>query len=472
MAHILLARVVLRRQPFIVNTALSTRFRSNRSQRDPPPPEPAGGSSTPEAAPPAPPPPGGPLTLDFTPRAEPDERTGARSSKGSLSSIERRRRFMGRLAFGIFAMGIGFGVVHLGRPWEPDELSGRQSVDENAGRWARTSYRFKNLAGTFRDPQWEQLLPPQLSKEEQRPYTLLLSIDDLLVTSTWDRQHGWRTAKRPGVDYFLGYLQQWFEIVIFTTQPHYTADPIIEKLDPLHALITYRLFREATRFHDGKLVKDLSYLNRDLARVVAVDTDAERYSLNRENAVILPKWTGDPQDKGLVGVIPFLESIGIYNPADVRPIIGAYVDKDVVSEYGKAEAEAKQRLVEEWERKGGRRKSAPSWLGQLFGTPGSIQSDKPPASYLEKKRQEAQRNYRLDQEYLKRNEGSIKQWLQEQQDASLKALGSSSLFGALTGLGKPPGEAVREGGKEGAGGAGGERGREGELITKSSSSKT
>jgi TFIIF-interacting CTD phosphatase-like protein len=34
-----------------------------------------------------------------------------------------------------------------------------------------------------------------------------------------------------------------------------TADPIIEKLDPLHALITYRLFREATRYHDGKLVK-------------------------------------------------------------------------------------------------------------------------------------------------------------------------------------------------------------------------
>jgi mitochondrial import inner membrane translocase subunit TIM50 len=133
----------------------------------------------------------------------------------------------------------------------------------------------------------------------------------------------------------------------------------------------------------------LSYLNRDLARVVAVDTNAERYSLNRENAVILPKWTGDPHDTGLIGVIPFLEcgwsrlsgtvvdltqraAIGIYNAPDVRPIVGAYIDKDVVSEYGKAEAEAKQRLIEEWERKGGRRKSAPSFLGQLFGTSGSI----------------------------------------------------------------------------------------------------
>lgn len=35
------------------------------------------------------------------------------------------------------------------------------------------------------------------------------------------RQHGWRTAKRPGVDYFLAYLSQFYEIVIFTTQYHY-----------------------------------------------------------------------------------------------------------------------------------------------------------------------------------------------------------------------------------------------------------
>ncbi|KAF8588844.1 HAD-like protein [Ramaria rubella] len=526
MSHMLVTRVALRRLPIVLNAALATRAFASRSRHPSPPREPQGEPGKASAAPnnnepnanakssppppppplpsspsssspsspssssaespqesPPPPPPHGALSLDFSPKTEteiPNERTGARSAKGSLSSIERRRRFMGRTALGIFALGIGFGVVHLGRAWEPEELSGRQAVPQDAGRWGRTAFRFKQLSGLFSNPQWEELLPPPLGKDEQRPYTLLLSIDDLLVTSTWDRQHGWRTAKRPGVDYFLGYIQQWFEIVIFTTQPHYTADPIIEKLDPLHALVTYRLFREATRYHEGKLVKDLSFLNRDLSRVVAVDTIAERYSLNRENAVILPKWTGDPQDRGLVGIIPFLESIGIYSPKDVRPIVGAYVDKDVVSEYAKAEAEAKRRHVEEWERKGGRRSSAPSFLGKLFGTSGSLsvrtspslsctpltrthslyftprtlplppmysppQSDKPPPTYLEKKRIEAQRNYRLDQEYLKRNEESIKKWLQDQQDASLKAMGSSSLFGALTGWGRTPGEPGGEG---------------------------
>ena len=86
-----------------------------------------------------------------------------------------------------------------------------------------------------------------------RDYTLLVSLDDLLVTSTWDvrptvslpsdtrfnlsiqRKHGWRTAKRPGVDYFLAYLSQFYEIVIFTTQYHYVSrDPteVLHQSDP------------------------------------------------------------------------------------------------------------------------------------------------------------------------------------------------------------------------------------------------
>ena len=37
----------------------------------------------------------------------------------------------------------------------------------------------------FSKPTWEELLPPAVPPF-QKPYTLLLSIDDLLVTSTWD----------------------------------------------------------------------------------------------------------------------------------------------------------------------------------------------------------------------------------------------------------------------------------------------
>ena len=131
----------------------------------------------------------------------------------------------------------------------------------------------------------------------QRPYTLVVDLDGLLVHSQWDvsphpdppvfgahvqRQHGWRAAKRPGVDYFLAYLSQFYEIVLFTSQPLYVslndesphsvltcqvAAPISEKLDPLGMYLPYKLFRDNTRYVNNKVVKDLSYLNRDLSKV-------------------------------------------------------------------------------------------------------------------------------------------------------------------------------------------------------------
>jgi len=46
--------------------------------------------------------------------------------------------------------------------------------------------------------------------------------------------------------------------------------PILEKLDPYNFFIMYKLFREATRSSENGPVKDLSYLNRPLDRVIIV----------------------------------------------------------------------------------------------------------------------------------------------------------------------------------------------------------
>lgn len=336
---------------------------------------------------------------------------------------------MGKLSFGLLGLSLGLGLFYMGREWEEHELKEMRLKLEHSpqGRWNRTKERAGNLFDYFNKPAWTELLPPPYPPPHQKPYTLLISIDDLLVTSTWDRQHGWRTAKRPGVDYFLAYISQFYEVVVFTTQNYYTALPVLDKLDKYNFFISHRLFREATRSINGTVVKDLSYLNRDLSKVVALDTDPTHYMTHPENAIILPKWKGDSSDKGLVAMIPFLESIAIYKPADVRPIIEAYHGKDIPIEYAKKEAEAKEKHIEEWKKKANHVSS--SSFSSVFGLsqPGTTPRGQPPPTYLEQKRAEAQRQYIEEQKYIEANRETLDKMLQQEQDA-MAAQAPGNLF--------------------------------------------
>ncbi|KAJ3546049.1 hypothetical protein NM688_g5555 [Phlebia brevispora] len=400
-------------------------------------------STPPEQTKPEPAASGQPLSslpsLDFAPGEEPfKERTGARSSKDSLSSIERKRRFWSRVSIGVLLFGAGLQTYWMGRELTEEDLKEFRMKPEESpeSRWGRTVLRFKGLFNTFTEPIWAELLPPPLPRPHQKPYTLLVSVDDLLVTSTWDRQHGWRTAKRPGVDYFLAYLSQFYEIVIFTTQYHYTALPILEKLDPYQFFITYKLFRDATRSVNGMPVKDLTYLNRDLSKVVILDTHPEHVSAQPENAVILPKWTGNAGDKGLVAIIPFLESIAIYKPSDVRPILEAYHGKDIPIEYAKKEAEAKAKHIEEWKNSRKGLSSGGFTLSKLFGSREHDSSPIPP-TYLEQKRHEAQLQYQEEQAYIAANKDNFERLIKEEQDAMAKQM-PNTFWGAAGAMLTPP----------------------------------
>lgn len=63
-------------------------------------------------------------TLDFSPPevGKETQRTGARSSKGSLSTSEKKRRVMGRVTLALLALGFGAHTVYMGREWEEEEL--------------------------------------------------------------------------------------------------------------------------------------------------------------------------------------------------------------------------------------------------------------------------------------------------------------------------------------------------------------
>ncbi|CAB4068230.1 TIM50 [Lepeophtheirus salmonis] len=170
----------------------------------------------------------------------------------------------------------------------PDRDEEGQNIPDDYSDLPFPSQYYKRLSNKIfktkkdlEEPFSDKLLPEPLQKPYYQPkYTIFLELTGLLVHATWTHKHGWRFLKRPGVDIFLsqvGYPQ--FELVVYTTENAMTFFPIIDGLDPEHQHIMHRLFRDATRYHNGHHIKDLNSVNRDPKRVIVVDwnNDSRNY---------------------------------------------------------------------------------------------------------------------------------------------------------------------------------------------------
>ena len=182
---------------------------------------------------------------------------GDRPVRDYTTSAERRRnRLMGWVlaSLGLFVL---VGPVYLGRNWESEEEAKKHPSAPNGWGLQLFYNRFRARTSStldyYNEPAFPKLLP-DVDPQFERPYTLVLSLKDLLIHGEWTREHGWRIAKRPGLDYFLRYLQSYYELVIFTSEPSMIGLPVLQKLDPF-GIVPWRLFREATRYKDGKHIK-------------------------------------------------------------------------------------------------------------------------------------------------------------------------------------------------------------------------
>ncbi|KAM6153977.1 mitochondrial import inner membrane translocase subunit TIM50 [Erethizon dorsatum] len=215
----------------------------------------------------------------------------------------------------------------------------------------RTYKYFKDYRQMIIEPTSPCLLPDPLREPYyQPPYTLVLELTGVLLHPEWSLATGWRFKKRPGIETLFQQLAPLYEIVIFTSETGMTAFPLIDSVDP-HGFISYRLFRDATRYMDGHHVKDISCLNRDPARVVIVDCKKEAFRLQPYNGVALRPWDGNSDDRVLLDLSAFLKTIALNQVEDVRTVLEHYALEDDPLEAFKQrqsqlEQEEQQRLTE------------------------------------------------------------------------------------------------------------------------------
>jgi import inner membrane translocase subunit TIM50 len=100
-----------------------------------------------------------------------------------------------------------------------------------------------------------------------------------------------------------------------------------------YGTVSYALYRDSTRYENFTFIKDLRYLNRDLSKVVLVDTDESHYAFTPENGLCLPRWDGSADDKTLIELLPFFEALALSDLGDLRPTLSHYAGKDFHSEF-------------------------------------------------------------------------------------------------------------------------------------------
>ncbi|ETE63750.1 Mitochondrial import inner membrane translocase subunit TIM50, partial [Ophiophagus hannah] len=253
--------------------------------------------------------------------------TGEEDGKGSDEQQEKTKKqnpaYTKRLLQIVGLLGAGNGVAII-------YIFGRNSVDENGAKM-------------IMEPTSPKLLPDPLKEPYyQPPYTLVIELTDVLLHPEWSLVTGWRFKKRPGIDNLFQQLAPLYEIVIFTSETGMTAFPLIDSVDP-HGFISYRLFRDATRYMDGHHVKDISCLNRDPSKVVVVDCKKEAFRLQPFNGLALKKWDGNSDDRTLFDLSAFLKTIALSGVEDVRSVLENYsLEEDPLEAFKRRQSQLEQ----------------------------------------------------------------------------------------------------------------------------------
>jgi len=182
------------------------------------------------------------------------------------------------------------------------------------------------------DPYRDPILPPKPA--DGPAITLVLDLDETLVHCTtaemdeYDvmfpvelngQQFQVSGRYRPYCAEFLEKVAEKFEVIIFTASQKVYANTLLDFMDPTHKLISHRLFRDECVTVYGNYLKDLSVLGRDLSQTIIIDNSIYAFGYQLENGIPITSWYSDKDDKELLTILEFLESlIGAY---DVRPYL-------------------------------------------------------------------------------------------------------------------------------------------------------
>jgi hypothetical protein len=172
---------------------------------------------------------------------------------------------------------------------------------------------------------------PFIKKELDKKFCLVLDIDETL-SHMIKLPFGNYFLVRPGVIDLLKELYYYYEIDIFTAALKHYADNILNKLDKDNIYISYRLYRCHCTYEDGKSVKKLSLIGRDLNKIVFVDDLKRNAKYNMKNLALVSKWIDDVYDNEIINLknkLKFIALCGKYDEDITKGLIEENLAEDI-----------------------------------------------------------------------------------------------------------------------------------------------
>jgi len=247
----------------------------------------------------------------------------------------------------------------------------------------------------YMDPVEVALLPPEMPNMYGfRTRTVVLGFEDTLVHQLWTRE-GYRLRKQPHVDAFIDRLfHAGYEIVLWASVGHQSeVEPDLNAFDP-EGKVMHRLSVDHTSLFKIRRVKDLSRLNRDLTRVIFIDSDPKFASKQPENLIRIKPFFNEINDTELDRIAAFLENIQRFNVYDARPFIQKY-NENPNGRHFQEEEDLIRSIIKKYSVRGPEPKPAvvtqPSGFGSLVSsfiktlTGGSVQT--PPTGQAKQQQQ-------------------------------------------------------------------------------------
>ncbi|OHT11408.1 NLI interacting factor-like phosphatase family protein [Tritrichomonas foetus] len=157
----------------------------------------------------------------------------------------------------------------------------------------------------------ETYTPPPIAEGKK---VLVLDMDETLIHSSNIPPHssisfikignpGFYVYKRPGLDEFLEFVMQNFEVFIFTYGSMEYAEPVLNSLCPKIDK-NHRLYRDQCEKGSSGVKKDISIFGRPKTDVILIDDSNSAMNYNPKNTIQISRWMGMPNDSELVDWLP------------------------------------------------------------------------------------------------------------------------------------------------------------------------